>query len=95
MNERPKSSPNDRAHQKPVSVFTAQDEMEASMIKQLLNSCGIECVVQGRVTAGLYPVSIGGLGKREILVLEEDVEDAREFLSEWNSSRDEPVEDNG
>ncbi|MSO20412.1 MAG: DUF2007 domain-containing protein [Acidobacteria bacterium] len=95
MNEIPKSSPNDRAHQKPVTVFTAQNELEAGMIQQLLSSCGIECVVRGRVAAGLYPYFVGDLGKREILVLEDDVEDARDLLSEWNSSRDEPVEDDG
>ncbi len=85
----------DRAKQKPVSVFEALDELEAGMIKQLLSSCGIECVVRGRMTSGLYPVSIGDLSKREILVLEDDAEDARELLSDWHGIDDDVTEDNG
>lgn len=75
----------DRASQRTVAVYTAHDEMDADLVKQLLHSCGIECVVQGRLASGVYPGFLGDLGRREVLVLEDDAADARELLAEWNA----------
>lgn len=75
----------DRNHQRAVVVYTAHDELDADLVKQLLHSCGIECVVHGRMASGVYPGFIGDLGKREVLVLEDDAEDARELLANWQS----------
>lgn len=75
-----------RKDQRAVVVYTAHDEMDADLVKQLLHSCGIECVVHGRMAPGVYPGFIGDLGKRDVLVLEDDAEDARELLAEWNAA---------
>ncbi len=56
-------------------------EIEAELIKELLHSSGIECVVQGRMAAGVYPGFIGDLGAREIFVLEGDAEEAKKILA--------------
>jgi hypothetical protein len=76
----------DRSGLRAVSVFTTHDEIEADLIKDFLRSCGIECVVQGRMVPSIYPGFVGDLGKREILVLEDDAEDARELLAGWHDS---------
>jgi hypothetical protein len=36
------------------------------------------------MAAGVYPGFIGDLGKREILVLEDDAEDAKALLAGWH-----------
>jgi hypothetical protein len=74
----------DRNEQRSVPIFTAHDEIEAELVKELLQSSGIECVLQGRMAAGVYPGFIGDLGKREILVLEDDAEDAKALLAGWH-----------
>jgi hypothetical protein len=76
----------DSRRQRAVVVYTAHDEMDADLVKQFLHGCGIECVVHGRMASGVYPGFIGDLGKRDVLVLEDDAEDARELLAEWNVS---------
>ena len=76
----------ERNQQRTVAVYTAHDEIDADLVKQFLHSCGIECVVQGRLVSSVYPGFVGDLGKREVLVLEEDVEDARELLAGWSDS---------
>lgn len=83
----------DRSQQRTVVVYTAHDEIDANLVKQLLHSVGIECVVHGRLVSGLYPGFIGDLGKRDILVVEEDVEDARELLAGWESAGGEASDD--
>ena len=82
----------DRRNQRAVVVYTAHDEMDADLVKQFLHGCGIECVVHGRLASGVYPGFIGDLGKRDVLVLEDDADDARELLAEWNSSITQPDE---
>jgi hypothetical protein len=56
----------DRNSQRAVVVYTAHDEMDADLVKQLLRSCGIECVVQGRLASAVYPGFIGDLSDRSI-----------------------------
>lgn len=80
----------DRLKQKPVVIFTARDELEAGLVKELLRQSGIECVVRGPVAPGLYPVSIGELGRRDILVLEADEAAARSIIDDWRSGAEEP-----
>lgn len=76
----------ERSQQRAVSVFTAHDELEGELIKNLLAGCGIECVIQGRMVPGIYANMMGDMGGREVFVLEEDVEDARELLAGWHEN---------
>ena len=76
-----KANHHSRNQERSVSVFTTHDEIEAELIKELLRSAGIECVVQGRMAAGVYPGLIGDLGAREIFVLEGDAEEAKKVLA--------------
>ena len=77
--DKQKADRRNRNHERSVSVFTAHDEIEVELIKELLRGSGIECVVQGRVVASLYPGFAGALG-REIFVLEGDAEEAKRVL---------------
>jgi hypothetical protein len=70
------------------------DEMQAEMVRSLLEQHGIACVVRraalGEVQWGAINVGMGG--PREIIVGEEDLEAARALLAEdhGTGSQDEP-----
>lgn len=60
------------------------DELQASMIRSLLESHGVRCVLR-RPTGGQLDwgvINIGGAGAREVLVAPADVELARALLAE-------------
>ena len=60
-------------------LLVTYDEIEAEMIKDLLESGGIPVVIKSsKVTP--YPVNIGKMGEIKILVREEDIEAAKEFI---------------
>ncbi len=62
-----------------VELFVTYDSVEAEIIKDLLESGGIETVIRSaKVTS--YPVNIGKMGEVKILVKEEDRETAEEML---------------
>ncbi|MEK6678819.1 MAG: DUF2007 domain-containing protein [Nitrospirota bacterium] len=60
-------------------LLVTYDEIEAEMIKDLLESGGIPVVIKSsKVTP--YPVNIGKMGEIKILVREEDIEAAKAFI---------------
>ncbi len=66
--------------QQPQRVFIASGETQAQQVRAFLEAAGIATAVRGeslRVTHGL---TLDGLGAVEILVSEEDVEQARILL---------------
>lgn len=60
-------------------LLVTYDEIEAEMIKDLLESGGILVVIKSsKVTP--YPVNIGRMGEIKILVREEDIEAAKAVI---------------
>ena len=60
-------------------LLVTYDEIEAEMIKDLLESGGIPVVIKSsKVTP--YPVNIGRMGEIKILVMEEDIEAAKAVI---------------
>ncbi len=57
------------------------DPLEAEMIKDLLESGGIEAVIRSSKVSP-YPVNIGKMGEVKILVREEDLEEAQRVIEE-------------
>ena len=57
------------------------DPLEAEMIKDLLESGGIEAVIRS-LKVSPYPVNIGKMGEVKILVREEDIEEAQRVIEE-------------
>ncbi len=64
-----------------VEVHRASNDEEALVIKGLLESQGIHCILRSRVVHAVHPFSIDGLGEVRILVSETDEPDARSLLS--------------
>ncbi|MBI5182444.1 MAG: DUF2007 domain-containing protein [Nitrospirae bacterium] len=60
-------------------LLVTYDEIEAEMVKDLLESGGIPVVIKSsKVTP--YPVNIGKMGEIKVLVMEQDLEMAKSVI---------------
>jgi hypothetical protein len=73
-----------------VEILFTYDEVEAQIVKQLLEGEGIRVVIDSAKIRP-YPVSIGRIGEVRVMVREEEFERAREILRamEDRTGRDE------
>jgi hypothetical protein len=71
-----------------VRVYQCANEMEAQMLSQLLESEGISCLLNSDVPPSIYPVTAGALGEIDLLVDEEQAEQAKELLVAYEASAD-------
>jgi hypothetical protein len=62
-----------------VEVFVTYDSLEAEMIKDLLESGGIDAEIRSSKVRP-YPVNLGKMGEVKILVRESDREAAEEVI---------------
>jgi ADP-ribose pyrophosphatase YjhB (NUDIX family) len=62
---------------------------EAEVIKSFLGTNGIMCLLKGQIVHSIYPFTMDGLGETIILVLQNDLEKARQLLEEYSVSRTE------
>ena len=76
------SNPADRSKQKLVKVYTAADEMEARMVREVLDKAGIESTINAEFAPGIYPSVMGDWARQDILVLESAAAEAERILSE-------------
>jgi ADP-ribose pyrophosphatase YjhB (NUDIX family) len=60
---------------------------EAEVIKSFLGINGIMCQLKGQIVHSIYPFTMDGLGETIIMVLEKDLEKARQLLDEYSSSK--------
>jgi len=64
-----------------VEVLVTYDSLEAEMIKDLLESGGIQTEIRSsKVTP--YPVNIGRMGEVKVLVREEDRAEAEDLIKD-------------
>ncbi len=70
----------DRLDTKLKEVATVQGPVEAEVIKSLLTSHSIPCLLRGLVVQSVHAFSADGLGKITILVSEKDYDAARQIL---------------
>ena len=63
-----------------VKVYTAHGEMEAQVIKSLLESCGIRSLMQGNAAMSMQPFVMDGMGEVKIMVTEAQADEARKII---------------
>jgi hypothetical protein len=68
-----------------VVLISVQGEMEAEILRGVLESEGIRALIQPNISQGVYPITVDGLGKIDIYVYSEDLEKARIVLDEYRS----------
>jgi len=78
---------------KAVVVHTVQGPMEAEIVQSCLRSCGIESTTQGLAVQSVHPFTVDGMGKINVLVMESDVEAARQAIADFLESNSESNSD--
>jgi hypothetical protein len=69
-------------HEELLLVHEAQGEVEAGIIRSLLDAHGITTLATGMSTQSVYPFTMDGLGKILIMVRADDLARAREMIRE-------------
>jgi ribonuclease-3 len=64
----------------PVVIFTTQSDVEASIVRGLLEAHGIESMVSSRVTHAVFPLSVNELGEVRLSVRRGDADEARRII---------------
>jgi hypothetical protein len=66
--------------EKLVDVFRASGEMEAHVIKGLLESNGIPCILKSDAATSVHAFTVDGMGEVKVAVLESRAEDAKRII---------------
>jgi hypothetical protein len=70
-----------------VELMVVHHEVEANIIKGLLEAAGIGCVLVTPVPHSLYPFTVDGLAKVTVSVLDTDLEEARAIIKDHEITR--------
>jgi hypothetical protein len=68
-----------------VEVYRAAGEAEAQLIKGILESSGIPCLLRSNAALSVHPFIIDGMGEVKVMVDKSMVEEAKKLLSGENS----------
>lgn len=66
--------------EKLVQVYKAAGEAEAQIIKGLLESNGIPCLLKSRVAPSVHVFTVDGLGEVKVMVKESMAEEAMRLI---------------
>ena len=69
-----------KSSQKMVEVYHARNEMEAQVIKGLLESYDIPCFMKSNAAPSVHTFTMDGMGEVRIMVLESLAARARELI---------------
>ena len=68
------------SNQKLVAVYQAANELEAQVIKGLLESFGIPCLLKSNAAHSVHSFVVDGMGQVTVLVAKEAAGKARELI---------------
>ena len=66
--------------EKMVEVYKAPNEMEAQVIKGLLESYDIPCFLKSHAAPSVHMFTVDGMAEFRVMVLESLVDEARELI---------------
>ena len=72
--------------EKIVEVYKARTEMEAEVIKGLLESFGIPSYLKSHAAPSVHWFTMDGLGEVRVMVLDSMAEEARRLIKEDNGN---------
>ena len=72
--------------EKLVEIYLAHGEAEANIIKGLLESYDIPCLLKSLAAPSVHAFAIDGLGEVRVMVRESDAGDARNLVREDNDA---------
>lgn len=65
-----------------TEVYKSSSEMEAQVIKGLLESYGVPCLLQSHASPSVHVFAVDGMGEVKVMVWEEMEKKARELIKE-------------
>jgi hypothetical protein len=68
-----------------VEVYRASGEAEALIIKSLLESNGIPCLLKSHAAPSVHVFTVDGMGEYKVMVSESKAEEARRLIGEKES----------
>jgi len=71
-----------------VSVYIAHGQVEAQLIKSLLEAEGIPVMIAQEGAGAAYGLTVGILGIAEIFVREKDADEAKRLIEEMRGDND-------
>jgi hypothetical protein len=74
-----------------VEVYHAHNQMEAQVIKGLLESFGIPCILKSNAAPSVHLLTVDGMSEVRIMVLESQAMQARELINQKDPPPDENV----
>jgi len=74
--------------EKLVDVYRASGELEAHVIKGLLESNGIPCMLRSDAAFSVHAFTVDGMGEVKVVVLESMAEEARRIVADNIDSED-------
>jgi len=63
-----------------IEVYLAKGEIEAQLIKSLLENYGIPCLLKSNAAPSVHMFTVDGMGEVKIMVREQMAEQARELI---------------
>ena len=66
--------------QKLIEVYQANGEMEAQVIKGLLESYGIPCLLKSKAAPSVHTFTVDGMGEVKVMVRESMAEEAKKLI---------------
>ena len=75
-----------------VTVYQAEGQLEAEMIKSFLEAQGIDVVINQESIGRTYGLSVGTLGMVEVLVPKSQAEDAEQLLKAMENGEFENID---
>jgi len=83
------TEPNDDEDLDLVEVHKAWGPAEAEVIKSMLESYGISCLMRGKVLQSVLPFTADGMGEIKILVPKKDLAKAKNLIGQKNHKEEE------
>jgi hypothetical protein len=83
------TEPNDNGDLDLVEVHKAWGSAEAEVIKSMLESYGISCLMRGKVLQSVLPFTADGMGEIKILVSKKDMTRAKNLIGQKNPKEEE------
>ena len=68
--------------EKLVAVYRASGEMQAQVVKGLLESNGIPCLLKSQAAPSVHAFAVDGMGEVFVMVAAADAEEARKLVAE-------------
>ena len=69
-----------------VQVYKAPNELEAQVIKGLLESYGIPCFLKSHAAPSVHMFTVNGMGEVKVMVLDSMAERAKELIVSNNDA---------